>query len=263
MINFTGFNIDKAAKNFKNDKLASAVDNAISQCKKISTQPGGDIFEKTCKDAVFSQKTFDEAKNIVMQSILSPSPKESAVYIKDDAIIYLTTGDLDGVHIDDNMNKMLSSLRNRIALVHSHPTKVFGGAMPVSLADFMVLNSCPALRSVYAINADGEYSLLKKAGNRRPGFLKIITLEDLYWDEFRDYAQKLSCPVAQEFVETRSVLNKIGKSDAEKEALYEKFNLIVDDMADKGYGADFVHQFWQKHSMELGVQYETNFNNLC
>lgn len=223
-----------------------------------------DTFEKISENAVFSKATFEKAKDIVIETIAGANPKESCVYVMDDKIIHYELGDIDSIHITDTMNALLNNPKNRIAIIHSHPQNLGPSTMPVSYQDFMAINDCEAARSIYAINKQGEYSLLEKASKQRPSFLKVLNYETknyneagctkLYEDILSDRLDEIKSLMPENSILSEDlilVLESLAKKDSE---LASKLSYLA------GQEALEQHKFWLKYAPELGLKYDTNYS---
>ena len=222
-----------------------------------------DTFEKMSENATFSKATFEKAKDIVMETITGAKPKESLVYIMDDKIIHHELGDMSSVKITDTMKELLNNPKNRIAVVHSHPGNFGASTMPVSYQDFASINSYEAARSIYAINKQGEYSLLEKVGKQRPSALKVLNYEVKNYNETnsQELYEKM---LYSKFDEIKSLLPE----NPTEEDLYLAFRLLAEKDPQFASKLSYVemqealaqHNFWLKYASELGMKYDTNYS---
>ena len=184
-----------------------------------------DTFEKMSENATFSKATFEKAKDIVMETITGAKPKESLVY--------------------------------------SHPGNFGASTMPVSYQDFASINSYEAARSIYAINKQGEYSLLEKVGKQRPSALKVLNYEVKNYNETnsQELYEKM---LYSKFDEIKSLLPE----NPTEEDLYFAFRLLAEKDPQFASKLSYVemqealaqHNFWLKYASELGMKYDTNYS---
>ncbi len=219
-----------------------------------------DTFEKSTGDAIFSRATFEKAKDMVIKTILGSNPKESCVLINDDKIIYQAVGAAHEVGFgDEKLFSLLDNPKNKIALIHSHPTMLKNGSShPVSYGDFVNLNAHQAERSIYAINSLGEYSMLQKQGNTRPSIFKVKEYERKYENELIDALTGEDKELLRKHWTAPSgnhvlTQEEIKKLEQEYEELRNKESVVCATR-------DATHNFWLKYASELGVRYDTNFS---
>ncbi len=219
------------------------------------------------KNDDFTASAFDKAyiraKDFVMKSIRRLRPKESAAYIKNDKIFYKVIGGKTYCTVSKEVDDILKCPGHYITIVHSHPKHADGVTCPISFSDFETLNSRPGVIRFDAINAFGEYSLLKK---KNPD--KSLSGKEI--EEFSDIYQKEALLFAKEradvdedcsdFLMIRKILasrHTLGLSDREVKKGYKYYEALQKKILPL-----YVHSFWKKHASELNVIYETNFSNL-
>ena len=216
-----------------------------------------DTFEKTTGDAVFFAKTFEKAKNIVIKSIMGNQPKESCVYVMDNQIIHYELGGAHNVELSKTMRELLDNPKNRIAVIHSHPSQLKDGySAPISYGDFINLNSHEGERSIYAINSLGEYSVLKKIGNARPSIFKVHDFKQLCINAELSGLQEQDIKLIKKHpLFSGKEITEEERKEIEKKAeeLFKGEDYIIASRL-------AIHNFWRENASKLNVQYETNFS---
>ena len=246
-----------------NTRLTSPFEARIDKASIVDGRPAGVIAKNNNFAAAAFDKAYIQAKDFVMNSIRCLRPKESAAYIKNDKIFHKVIGGKTYCTVSKEVDDILKCPGHYITIVHSHPKHSDGATCPISFSDFETLNSRPGVIRFDAINADGEYSLLKKRHSD-----KILSSKTM--DEFSNIYQNEAVLYAKEradvdedcidFLMIRKILasrHTLGLSDREVKKGYKYYEALQ-----KKILSAFVHSFWQKYVAELNVIYETNFSNL-
>lgn len=237
---------------------------------KILSDLDSDTFQKTLqipsdiiKDGI-DEKTFNKARDFVMKSINAPKPKEGMVIINNGKIIQSKVCDeRSGIVTDKKVLKLLKDAKNSGVIVHSHPKTSYGNTMPVSFTDFETLNKFQGLKSIYAIDTDGRYSMLKKTGKDKISDSAMENiLENQYLTGYANWMNKIDDPECRDFVDLYKYLKyEFNGTEKQKLELLDEFSKLQDSIDDAGYAAGYVDSFWKKYADKLGVSYKTNFLN--
>ncbi|MBR2068934.1 MAG: hypothetical protein IJ877_04145 [Candidatus Gastranaerophilales bacterium] len=246
--------------------------NKISFCRNISKRQNfyqdipairfldRDTFLRSENVPLISALTFDRVKRLVMDSILSSEPKESVAFVMDDEIIDFELGDEYEVEISDDMEEVLNDSANQIIVIHSHPSILKDkSAHPISYADFEHLYSYEGEKSIYAINALGEYSMLQKKDKKMPSVLKVCEYAKKHEQMIVQILKGKDRKIMQEYLDLiNNETSQYSKEETERiEAEFEK-------LRKKEYVAKLqrnaLHNFWLQNADKLGVLYHTNYS---
>lgn len=218
------------------------------------------------KESIVNTDVFQKAKNYVMQSILSDTPKESMVVIQNGKIISSCEGTLNDVDFADNVSELINKKGQNLAIVHSHPKSKHQMTTPISFGDYETLVSYQGIDSIYAINNNGEYSGLIKLPEKIQEFSdsaiitdKVKEYENKYWQEFQEI---LDAETRKEYQHLRKRMQNPSSIMDCIEA-FNDFNAFIMRIKEENKSViQFVHNFWQKYASELGLKYETNYSFL-
>lgn len=253
-INFTGQNIQKGI-----DKLSKAAINICSNSNSKLTPLEKDVFQKTTSQSSISEKTLQEAKDFVIKSIKAASPTESAAYIKNDKIIETALGDATTCDLSDRLRVLLENPKNAFSCVHSHPKLENGMTNSLSMADYKLLDNYGGLKSIYAVNTEGEHCLLEKIAEPTDK-LNSAQLNNLYEDGLLDFIKNTN---EKEYNRFNELQNKItsafnGKTTITPQEIMEIMSETTKIREENL--AKYTHHFWQENAPKLGLNYESTFS---
>lgn len=221
----------------------------------------GDTFEKSTK-CDMSKETFEKAKNLVMETILCDDPKESAVLVQDDKIMFHVTGNTRSIFLDPSTQHLIYNPDNNIIFIHSHPKRDNGG-MPVSIDDCVSLLWQGGVKSVYAINHKGEYSMLAKTlkkldANALQQFDKNYEYETCLIDSFEDETERKDY---ENFLKRyKNAANKIYEEGDNIDKVLLDYRNYMQKIAEAQKTPQILHQFWQENAPKIDLVYETNYS---
>lgn len=220
------------------------------------------------------------AKNRCVSALHSPKPFERGVLVRDNQVLAEVNGDITQIDMSKYSDKMVGA-----DFYHGHPSTESNEALPVSLADYLVLVS-QRLKKVVAFNRNGEHSTL----TQNPQKSMFIRLLPKKWQEklipfeqigmgsiatseyAKDYAKMFPREV-QEKVE-QGLHAKIGMpyGSRSKIAEFNKTKLTINEFntidtveakaKQDGTLAKVIHNFWEKVAKKLNCTYETNYSSL-
>ncbi len=222
------------------------------------------IPESIIKDRI-DEKTFNNARNFVMKSINGANPKEGIVIINNGKIVASKVcsahfGSISG----DKILRLAKNPKNNISVIHSHPKTSYGNTMPISYGDFETLNKYPGLKTMYAIDANGNYSLLRKTRKEKISDSAVKNmLKNQYLSGYVNWMNKIDDPDCENLVDLYKYLKfEFNGTEKQKLELLDEFSKLQESIDDAGYAAGYIDSFWKKYADKLGVFYETNFLNL-
>ena len=214
-----------------------------------------DTFERTSDKPLYSESTFNTAAENVIESARWDEPKESLTLIVDDNIIGSTVGGVHSVEPTEEMKKILDNSDYQAVAVHSHtPSTSKGYANPISLEDLLMLANHSGLSQVFAINPDGEYSMLKK----------IAPVEPITFEVYNDCLKKLDNEMVNELpndLKQRyiNLKNELYMPGSMTGRIWTELREIENSDAYKEATVIGTHRFWEKYASSLGLEYKTNY----
>lgn len=190
------------------------------------------------------------AKNRVLSALKNNKPFERAIFINKNRILKEINGNIDEVKFSD-----IRGIPKDTSVVHGHPS-----ATPISLPDYFILKTNPALASIHAYNQQGEVSSLYKVDNTKDNNIITNIMKRFCWDDPKYVEARYNQTVfdTKDLIKTftLSILSNIMIS-----AKY-KINKIIRDGQTSNQGRQRIHEFWDKHAHNLGVKYYTNYSKL-
>lgn len=262
MINFNRQNFNNI--NFTGLKVPNPSSSFIT---KIKDTLQADIFykknniPKSITQDNIDEKTFIAARNFVMKSVRSLHPKESMAVINNGVIADLKVCKAHSGAMSAKAYTLACSPYNNVVLIHSHPKTIAKSTCPPSIGDWQTLNGFPGIKSMYVINPDGEYAILRKVGEK---------LSDDETDKalgrfmlgYIDYIGKIDSPICAEAVELFNYGADLALSGAEPSVLVKRFGSLIENIDHAGLTVEYVHNFWKKYAGSMNLTYETNFSKL-
>lgn len=221
------------------------------------------------------------AKKRVLQALNNSLPFERGILIKKNVVLGEINGSFDSVDLKKYIaNKKVAGS----TFFHGHP-EVYGEAMPVSIADFLVQVG-NKIKNMVAFNKDGEFSILeekieKKFYNYLPAKVEeffesaarigtAVTAVDKFskmWAKFfpaplRESVNKMMhAQISNELLSGKKVIEE-GKSLLKRERLVKQIALLETQIYKNGAAAKSINDFWKANADRWGYRYRTNFSNL-
>jgi len=251
-INFTGIKAPKSPLSFV-EKIKEGLPADIF-CKKIS------IPESIIQDGM-DEKTFITARNFVMKSIRGVYPKESMAIINNGVIADLKVCKAHSGRMSAKAYALASSLDNNVALMHSHPKTMAKTTCPPSIGDWETLRRFQGMQSMYVINSDGEYAILRKFGEALSDD-KANEAMGRFMLGYIDYISKIDTPACREAAELFNYGSAFVTEVVDPSALIKHFGNLIEKIDHAGLTVEYVHNFWKKYAASMNLTYETNFSGL-
>ena len=237
-------------------------ESPLSIISKYVSMPSYDTFEKTDSSVIFTDKTFQKAKDIVIQSILDENPKESMVFIMNDKLVYQAIGENTYVAPSKYALNLLDNPKNSIAILHSHPDLAeFGNYAPsLSFNDFNILILSKGAKNIYAINSKGEYAMLEKTDDTKVSKKRIERFEKLYNEELKK-GNILFDSLQQEITDGMSIISENlfkGENIENLDEITQQINRKI-EYANR-VSVSREHNFWLNYAHMFDLKYDTDFS---
>ncbi len=181
--------------------------------------------------------------------------------ILDDKIVFTKIGDKHSCSIGESeLCALYKNPNNKIAIIHSHPRNQTGGTNPVSIGDYEVMCNPerPAIRSICAINSNGEYSSLKKIDDKKAEDGYMVIMRE-FENAISKYLMESDNKMCIKYRELENQLSSPFGLEPEDTPVIEAMNNIEKAIKTP----EFISAFWQEFAEDFGVKYETNFDGLC
>ncbi len=234
-------------------------------CKK---QYSNDYFEKN--NFISSQlpkRVYENARDVVMQSLFDKNPKESIVLIREGEILFHSIGNEFEAEISDEvMDDILDSGDGSITIVHSHTPESTGLTAPLSLTDIGNLIDNNEINCICAVNNKGEYSIIEKIPGRKYNEATSELIDNKFCAGF---VKLFKGSKRKEYL---NFLKFINENSTQKEnETYDDFierMFTIQDKLDEYYDyattlkgfPNYTEDFWKNNAKDFGFRYYSNFS---
>ena len=234
----------------------------------LEKQCSNDCFEKSnFISPSLSKQVYENAKDIVMQSLFDKNPKESIVLIREGEILFHSTGSEFEAEIPDEvMDDILDSGDDNITIIHSHTPESTGVTAPLSLADIENLIENDKINCICAVNNKGEDSIIEKMPGKEYDETTGKVLDNKFCAGFIKLFQ------GGKKKEYLRFLKLVNESSVQKEnETYSSFinrMFTIQDKLDEYYDyattlkdfPKYTEDFWRSYAKDFGFKYYSNFS---
>lgn len=183
----------------------------------------------------------------------NPTEKVFLYDVKKDKLARQFSGNEDTCNIQVSY---IDELTKEFIAYHTHPNSKKDGEefyLPVSLADFYMMNDFRSVKEIRVYGESGELSVLKKT----PEFKKLSDDQSTEMEHtFFDYL----CSFPSE--ENKKRVDDLGIFNPKPEIHSDVYNLLVEslliDLQQDKAGQKAINRFWKDNASKYGLEYSSN-----